>query len=60
MWVNILAKKVNNKKQETKKGYTNPMSTIWGKVIIILLCLAMVGGILYSLISAIITNFGNV
>lgn len=59
MWVNILANN-NKKKNEVKKAYKNPISSIWGKILIVALCLAMVGGILASLIYIIISNFGNV
>ncbi|MGM9972145.1 MAG: hypothetical protein ACI35W_07030 [Anaeroplasmataceae bacterium] len=48
------------KKEENKKAYKNPISSIWGKILIVVLSLAMVGGILFGLISAIISNFGNV
>lgn len=59
--MNILAQnKKRVKKEENKKTYKNPISSIWGKILIVVLSLAMVGGILFGLISAIISNFGNV
>lgn len=53
-------KNKKNNKVETKKSYNNPVSSIWGKIAIVFLCVAMVGGILASLIYAIVSNFGNV
>lgn len=44
------------KKQE-KSTYRNPIKSIWGKVIIWILCFAMVATIIFGLISLIVKNF---
>lgn len=40
-----------------KKRYNNPTKTIVGKILIVILALAMVFGIVFSLIYAIVTKF---
>lgn len=46
----IKAKKKDASLQKKDKVYHNPLSTIWGKVLIVFLCFLMVAGILASLI----------
>ena len=58
----ILANKnqVQEKKENKGKVYHNPLQTLWGKILIWTLCLAMVLGIVIALIWNIVDNFGNV
>lgn len=49
---------VSNKKNE--KVYHNPLQTLWGKILIITLSLAMVVGILIALIWNLVKMSGNV
>jgi len=60
--VTILAKKneVQEKKENKGKVYHNPLQTVWGKILIWTLSLAMVLGILIALIWNIVENFGQV
>jgi len=57
-----LAKKneVQEKKENKGKVYHNPLQTVWGKILIWTLSLAMVLGILIALIWNIVENFGQV
>ena len=54
-----MAKEVKKPKQEVqqKRDYKNPATTIWGKVIIWILLFAMVGGVLFGLVTVIIELF---
>ena len=51
---------VQEKKENKGKVYYNPLQTLWGKILIWTLCLAMVLGIVIALIWNIVDNFGNV
>ncbi|MCR5705429.1 MAG: hypothetical protein K6G48_01315 [Acholeplasmatales bacterium] len=51
---------VQEKKENKGKVYHNPLQTVWGKILIWTLSLAMVLGILIALIWNIVENFGQV
>ncbi len=51
-------KSTNNKNQN--KVYKNPIHTLWGKIILWVLCGLMVAGTLATVIYIIITQFGKV
>ena len=55
-----MSNKPAKKNTNNKKSYSNPIKTVWGKVIIIVISVAMVAGILASLIYLMVQNFGNV
>ena len=55
-----VSNKPAKKNTNNKKSYSNPIKTVWGKVIIIVISVAMVAGILASLIYLMVQNFGNV
>lgn len=48
------------KNKEVKKSYGNPIKSTWGKIVVIILCAAMVAGIIASLIYLIVQNFTSV
>lgn len=47
---NSKAIKKNDAALKKDKVYHNPLSTVWGKILIVFLCFLMVAGILASLI----------
>lgn len=49
-------KKITNQPLEEKKHYKMPFETWWGKILIWLLFVGMVGGVLLSFIVAIISG----
>lgn len=52
--------KKNKDNKPTKKQYTSPLKTVWGKVLVVFLSLLMVAGILASFIYLIIKSIQNV
>lgn len=52
--------KDKKKNKEVSKSYGNPIKSVWGKIIIIIISVAMVAGILASLIYLLIKNFAAV
>lgn len=47
----------NRKKVEQKRTYQKPTETIWGRLIVWFLIIAMLGGIVFGLVAAIIQLF---
>ena len=42
--------------EKKNKGYVNPINSLWGRILIWVLCLSMVAGIVFAFIYAIISN----
>ncbi len=49
-------KKQLKAEEKKNKGYVNPINSLWGRVLIWVLCLSMVAGIVFAFIYAIISN----
>lgn len=47
-------KKQLKAEQKKNKGYVNPINSIWGRILIWVLCISMVAGIVFALVFALI------
>ena len=50
------SKKELKAEEKKNKGYVNPINSLWGRILIWVLCLSMVAGIFFAFIYAIISN----